>query len=240
MDSPVTVNRIRGTQQQGGQGAGGMAGGMPAPMRRTSSKAGRVLAESSGVRQSADAGPAARRQFRVPAVLLVRPGGNGQAGYPGGPAGGGGQGPGGQGQDNGPADVHTPEGAVRAFLNALQAKDRDRLAEATALHSQTEATTEKNKELFGKIVDLSISDAEMDDLAKKLHGYRIGGENAAKRRAGWASTSTRRTDEGSMLRLTLTVRKEKKGWGVMDMTNNPLEFKPMGNMNQEESRRRQE
>ena len=53
-------------------------------------------------------------------------------------------------QDNGRADTHSPDGAVRAFLNALRDKDRDRLAEATALRSQTEASTEKKKELFGK------------------------------------------------------------------------------------------
>ena len=46
-----------------------------------------------------------------------------------------------QAQDNGPANTRTPEGAVRAFLNALQAKDKDRLAEATALRAQNEAST---------------------------------------------------------------------------------------------------
>src|SRR5208337_2800225 len=75
------------------------------------------------------------------------PGRNAQGGYPGGPAGAGALGAGGPGQDNGPADTRTPEGAVRAFLNALQAKDRDRLAEATALRAQTEASTDKTKEL---------------------------------------------------------------------------------------------
>jgi hypothetical protein len=120
---------------------------------------------------------------------------------------------------------------VRAFLNALQAKDRDRLAEATALRSQTEASTEKTKELFGRIVDLSISDAEIDDLAKKLQGFYIAGENAPKSTGRLGIYIDKPTAEGSVLRFTLTVRKEKKGWGVMDMSSNPIEFKPMGNMN---------
>jgi len=160
------------------------------------------------------------------------PGGNARGGYPGGSAGAGAQGAAGLAQDNGPADTRSPEGAVRAFLNALQAKDRDRLAEATALRSQTEASTEKMKELFGKIVDMSISDAKIDDLAKKLQGFQVAGENAVKSTGRLGIYLDKPTAEGSVLRFTLTVRKEKKGWGVMDMSSKPIEFKPMGNMNQ--------
>jgi hypothetical protein len=154
-----------------------------------------------------------------------------QAGYPGGSAGAGAQGAAGLGQDHGPADTRTPEGAVRAFLNALQAKDRDRLAEATALRSQAEASTEKAKELFGKIVDMSISDAELDDLAKKLQGFQVAGENAVKSTGRLGIFIDKPTGDGGLLRFTLTVRKEKKGWGVVDIGHS-TEFKPMGIMNQ--------
>jgi hypothetical protein len=160
------------------------------------------------------------------------PGGNAQGGHPGGSAGAGARGAAGLAQDNGPADTRSPKGAVRAFLNALQAKDRDRLAEATALRSQMEASTDKTKQLFGRIVDLSISDAEIDDLAKKLQGFHVAGENAPKSTGRLGIYIDKFTNEGSVLRFTLTVRKEKKGWGVMDMSSNPIEFKPMGNMNQ--------
>jgi hypothetical protein len=139
---------------------------------------------------------------------------------------------GGAGQDNGPADLRTPDGAVRAFLSALQSKDRDRLAEATALRSQTEASTEKIKDLFGKIVDQSISDSELDELAKKLQGFHVAGENAVKTTGRLGIYIDKHTEEGNVLRLTLTVRKEKKGWGVLDMSSHALDFKPMGNMNQ--------
>jgi hypothetical protein len=173
-------------------------------------------------------------------AMRAQAGGGGQGGYPGGyapagsaggSAGAGAQGPAGLAQDNGPADIRSPQGAVRAFLNALQAKDRDRLAEATALRAQTEASTDKTKELFGKIVDMSISDAEIDDLARKLQGYRLSGENAPKSTGRLGIYIDKPTQEGSVLRVTLTVRKEKKGWGVVDMSSNPIEFKPMGIMN---------
>jgi len=129
-------------------------------------------------------------------------------------------------QDNGRADTHSPDGAVRAFLNALRDKDRDGLAEATALRSQTEASTEKKKELFAKLVDMSISDAELDELSKKFDGYKVAGENAATS-TGKLGIIIRKPDEnGDFLSRTVTVRKEKKGWGVMDMSD-PTRYKSM-------------
>ncbi len=82
------------------------------------------------------------------------------------------------------------------------------------------------KELLGKIVDLSISDTEIDELAKKLEGCQIGGENAAKSTGRLGIYVQKTTPDGSMLRYTLIVRHEKKGWGVMDI-GWPTEFKPM-------------
>ena len=101
--------------------------------------------------------------------------------------------------DNGPADTHTPTGAVRAFLNALKAKDRDKLNEATALRSQREAASERNRELFLKIVDLSISDAELDEIAKKLDGYKVAGENAVKSTGQQGVIIAKQTDDGGRL-----------------------------------------
>ncbi len=199
-----------------------------------------AVAQAMRANQANQANAQANQAGAMAESMRARAGGGGQGGYPagytpagsaGGSAGAGAQGPGGLAQDNGPADTRSPQGAVRAFLNALQAKDRDRLAEATALRSQTEASTEKMKELFGKIVDMSISDAKIDDLAKKLQGFQVAGENAVKSTGRLGIYLDKPTDEGSVLRFTLTVRKEKKGWGVMDMSSKPIEFKPMGNMN---------
>jgi hypothetical protein len=161
------------------------------------------------------------------------PGGPGRPGGPGGLAG-----PGGSGQDNRPADFHSPEGAVRAFLSALKAKDLDRLNEATALRAQVEAASSKSQELFKKIFDLSLSDSELDQLAEALNGYTISGENPPKstgrvevilRKAGNNNnangTSTGNTN-GSYFLRKITVRHEKKGWGVLDIAGE-MEFKPM-------------
>ena len=74
--------------------------------------------------------------------------GMGSGGPPGmgGPGGLRGGGLGGPGQeDNEPADFHSPEGAVKAFLAALKAKDLDRLNEATALRAQSRLTPRRAK-----------------------------------------------------------------------------------------------
>ena len=34
--------------------------------------------------------------------------------------------------------------------------------------------------MFAKILEVSLSDSELDDLAKKLEGYQIAGENPPK------------------------------------------------------------
>jgi hypothetical protein len=135
-----------------------------------------------------------------------------------------GNGAGGANLDFGPADIRSPEGAVRSFLLALRSRDKDRLAEATALRAQTESSSEKSKELFGKIVLGNISDAELDEIAKKLDGYRVAGENAVHSTGRLSVVIVKPTSEGGYLTRAVTVRKEKKGWGVMDI-GSPTEFR---------------
>jgi hypothetical protein len=146
---------------------------------------------------------------------------------PGAPAGGmpGAAGAGAASVDNGPADFGTARGAVRAFLNALKAKDQDRLNEATALRAQLEAST-KNQPIFKKILDLALSDSDLDDLAKKLEGYQIASEHQGKSTGRIMVILGKRLPNGRYLQRTVTVRHEKKGWGVLDISGEEV-FKPL-------------
>ena len=117
----------------------------------------------------------------------------------------------------GPRISILPQGAVKAFLDALKAKDLDRLNEATALRAQVEASSAKNQELFKKIFDLSLSDSELDDLAKKLEGYKIAGENPPKSTGRVEVVLQKAGENGGYSRRKVTVRHEKKGWGVLDV-----------------------
>jgi hypothetical protein len=152
-------------------------------------------------------------------------GGPGMPGAAGSRAGGG---------NDKPPDFRSPRGAVQAFLDALEDRDLDRLTEATALRAQTEASN-KNKELFKRIFDSTLSESELNDLANRLEGYTVASENQAKstgkldvvlmkvnRPANQASSGV--MGGGASYRLRITVRREKKGWGVCDIST-PTEFK---------------
>lgn len=120
--------------------------------------------------------------------------------------------------DNGPANFNFPDTATVAFLKAVQAKDRDKLAEATALRSPQEASSERMKKLFATIVDQSISDESMNELAKVLTGYTIIDYNAPKSTARYGMILAKPMPNGAgQYRRTITVRKEAKGWKVVDI-----------------------
>ncbi len=155
----------------------------------------------------------------------------GMPGAPGGPAAGAlGAGGGGPGGAKKPANLHTPEGAVTAFLDALKDKDLDSLNEAMALHAPAEAA-ERNKPIFQKICDLNLPDADLVDLAKKLVGYKILTVNPPKSTGRLDVVIQKPGERGAFVRRRVTVRHEKKGWGVVDISV-PSEFKSMSNYGQ--------
>jgi hypothetical protein len=143
-----------------------------------------------------------------------------------GPGGGAAAGGGNNQADAGPADFRTPTAAVRTFLNALKAKDADRLSEATARRAAVESTG-KNQDLFSKILEVTLPDSELDDLAKKLDGYQISGENPQKSTGKCDVVVQKSEGNGSYSRRRITARREKKGWGVLDIGPEQV-FKMLG------------
>jgi hypothetical protein len=133
----------------------------------------------------------------------------------GGPGAGG---PGGA-QDQ-PPDFRTPEGAVQAFLNALKAKDLGRLTDATALHAQDESS-KRVQQTFQRILEGTLSDSELGTLAAKLDGYQITGFNQPKSSGTFKVILSKRgtgKQSNSTLNIIITTRREKKGWGVVDIS----------------------
>jgi hypothetical protein len=147
-------------------------------------------------------------------------------GNPGGPGSGGPGGPGAGGQNaalmQGLAAFQMPNTAVMAFLAALKAKNKDRLAQCTALHAPTEAA-EKHRKIFAAIVEGSISDDELDEMAKALDGYQFSGMLSPTSTGRWGVTISKMDGRDRLQRVVMT-RKEKEGWKVMDV-DSALEFK---------------
>jgi hypothetical protein len=126
-----------------------------------------------------------------------------------------------------------PYYATQSFLNALKAKNLDRLAEATALHAPVEATG-KNQKLFQAILDQSLSDEDLAELAKSMDGYQIVGQNTAKS-SGRLGIIVMKPEGTSQMTRTVTTRHEKKGWKVVDISGKrelekPIAIPRMGGM----------
>ena len=140
------------------------------------------------------------------------------AGYPGGPEGSGAM-PGGGGNDNGPPSFQDPLHATAAFLKAVKAKDRDRIVEATALRAgqAQETGTETMRKLFATILDQSISDESLNDLFKALDGYQIVDTNTPKSTGRFGVILGKPNQKAGQYRRTITLRKEAKGWKVVDI-----------------------
>ena len=141
--------------------------------------------------------------------------------------GGGSGGSGGDAKEEG--DTKSPDGAVKAFLSALKAKDRDRLAEATALRAASAAEGGKHRDVFARIIDSSISDNELDEIAAQLDDFKFAGFNQVQSTGRLKVTTRKPGKNGGWFQRTFTVRREKKGWGVLDI-DAQVEFHGNGRM----------
>jgi len=125
-------------------------------------------------------------------------------------------GPGATGSVATPGNFREPTGAVTAFLEALKARDKDALAEATALRSAKEASA-KYQALFASILERSTPDDQFDELVKGFEGFSIANQLAATR-TGRVRIILSKTADGRPLTRALEVRKEKAGWKVVDLS----------------------
>ncbi len=116
--------------------------------------------------------------------------------------------------------------------------------EASALRAgRVEETSPKYRAIFERIHNSTLSESELNSLAKRLEGYRVMMENVVKSTGRvqvvlMKSPSQNNNNNGGggggmnmmnmggqpYYHLVVTVRKEKKGWGVCDV-GIPTEFK---------------
>jgi hypothetical protein len=124
---------------------------------------------------------------------------------------------GGAGGSSTPVSFHYPNSAVTAFLDALKAKDKTKLAEATAKRASTEAE-EKHRKIFSEILDSTISDDDLDEMSKALAGFKVTQVLPAKS-TGRIGVLVGKQDGRDYLQRTIITRKEKDGWKVLDIAN---------------------
>ena len=194
--------RRHGPRQHGpGAGMGPAAGMNPSQMQAGMQGQMQAQARMQGMR-----GAMANNPSGMPPGAMA----------PGGMAGGGGPGMGGAGNSKAP-DFRTPQGAVQAFLDALDARDLGRLTDATALHAQVEAD-KRSQDMFKRIIDGSYSKDEIDQLAARLDGYKISSLNQARSSGRQQVVVSKQGKNRNLFRIVITARKERKGWGVCDIS----------------------
>ena len=133
------------------------------------------------------------------------------------PAAGGQKQQGGGGGDakvaEGPADVHSPRGAVKTFLDALKARDADRLSEATARRAATRVFGQEpgNVRQDHRGFAVGFRARRLGQEARRLSDRRRepAQEHGPRRRRRSRSPG----GNGSYMRRRITARREKEGVG---------------------------
>ncbi len=182
----------------GMMGGGMMGGGMQGMMQQQQQQQQQMMQQMQGQMQGQ-----MKRGMGGPGG----PGGMMAPGGPGAPGGGSSKAP----------DFRTPQGAVNAFLDALKEKDLGRLTDATALRAPAESK-KYNEDMFTRILDGTYSKEEIDKLADYLDGYKVSGFNQAKSTGRLGVILSKKGQNRSILKITITARREKKGWGVCDIS----------------------
>jgi hypothetical protein len=125
--------------------------------------------------------------------------------------------------NRGPTKLYAdPVAAAAVFLAALERKDLNRMAQATALRAATESL---NQELFFLILAQRLTRAELDELAEKLAGFRIAGTSAVARNT--VKILVTKPVGNSAVRRMLTMREEKAGWKLLDLSGEGELAKPI-------------
>jgi hypothetical protein len=116
-----------------------------------------------------------------------------------------------------------PGTSVVAFLAAVKSKNKDRLAETVAKRAPTEAD-EKHRKIFSEIIDGSISDDDLDEMAKALDGFQVMSVLQAKSTRVVKVVVSKMSGKDRLQR-TIVTRQEIDGWKVLDIEA-MYDFKP--------------
>lgn len=142
---------------------------------------------------------------------------------------GGGFAGGGGGAMSNVTGYHSPFGAVNTFLKALKSRNAEKLAESTARRAPTEAAA-KNQKLFASILEQSLTDDDLNELANKLEGFNIADHNTPKSTGRYSIILMKPDKSGARYVRTIYTRHEKDGWKVYDISGLGKLEKPMMNM----------
>jgi hypothetical protein len=137
------------------------------------------------------------------------PGQSGMPGMSGGAAG----------RSTAEPDYTNPVKGAETFLAAAQAKDVQLLSDSVALRAPQEADP-KTRPIFQKLVEgpQSVDQATIDLIHDALQDMRIVGTNTVRSTARLRVIVGRQEENGDQVTRTITMRREKAGWKVADVS----------------------
>lgn len=109
-----------------------------------------------------------------------------------------------------------PITGAQAFLDAVKAKDPQKLNDAVALRSRLESSASR-RSLFEQILDSSVPSETLQELADAFEGYKIVRLGAVEG-TGHQDVILMKAAGKDNLQRALTLRKEKAGWKVSDFS----------------------
>ncbi|MFO0956345.1 MAG: hypothetical protein U0800_02630 [Isosphaeraceae bacterium] len=114
---------------------------------------------------------------------------------------------------------------MNTFLSAIKSRDPERISNAVALRSRTEAK-DANKPLFEAMLDKNLTEDAISDLARSYEGMSVINYSALSE-TGKVSVRVGKQNGREVIERSLIVRKEKAGWKVLDF-DKFREYVPMG------------
>ncbi|MEO6807587.1 MAG: hypothetical protein ABI353_00545 [Isosphaeraceae bacterium] len=109
-----------------------------------------------------------------------------------------------------------PITGAQAFIDALKAKDPQKLNDAVALRSRLESSA-AHRSVFEQILDSSLPPETIQELADAFEGYKIVRQGAVEG-TGHQNVILMKNAGKDNLQRSLTLRKEKAGWKVSDFS----------------------
>jgi hypothetical protein len=117
------------------------------------------------------------------------------------------------------ADFSNPVKGAETFLAAAKARDARLLADSVALRAPQEADP-KTRPYFVKMLDgpQSIDEELLDLMQQTFEEMSIIGTNRVNSTARLGVIVQRQMEDGDIVRRTITMRREKAGWKVADVS----------------------
>ncbi len=144
-------------------------------------------------------------------------GGGAEGGFGGREQGEGGGGQFGGGSQADEPDYTDPAKATESFMDAVEKRDPDLLAEAVAKRARYSEYTRRSRELLVSFLDGEPLEFQLEELANSIQDFEVLDGNYSPKQRSLAFVIIGKSTERDVTYRRLYLRKEKAGWKVLEV-----------------------